>query len=245
MGTYRFWQAASAAKNVTEKSVEQDMQAFACTLALNEYWEHYDWRESLTDLPPFWTAPGVQDYGPPFVAVPSDFMALKRAYFVDLQGGTNNVPWMDELSVVGDLPDTTAQEVPTSICYLPQKLSFRVHPRIPVYWGSPRYLINGYYKKKPTVYLTDNTTVNIITAGNIMNALLPTEDRYFKVWVQGLKWAYLDLAGDPRGQQQFAVFKMALEEMSNAEQLNVKKPPVAPKRSLVGGYAMGGVPYLY
>lgn len=246
--TYRFWQAASAAKNVMERSIEADQQAFACNLALNEYWEAYDWRETLADLPPFWMAPGVQDYGAPFIAVPSDFMALKRAYWLNLMSGTNGVPYRQELSSVGDLPETTDQDIPTSICYFPQTRSFRIHPRCPINWGAPQFMVRGQYKKVPTVTLAGTTTtINQLTASNIMNALLPSDDRYFKVWVEGIKWAYLMLAGDPRAggrslqgntayyTGQYAVFEGALDEMSNAEVLNVKKPPLAPKNSLVGG----------
>lgn len=248
MGTYRFWQAAAAAKNVTEKTVETDMQAMACNLALNEWWEAYNWRETMETLPPFWMAPGVQDYGAPFVAVPSDFMALGRCYFVNLRSGINGIPWRVELSTVGDLPETSEQDMPTSICYLPQISSFRIHPRIPINWGAPQFFVQGQYKKTPTVSLAGSTgVVSQISAGNIMNALLPSHDRYFKVWVEGLKWAYLMLAGDPRAggrnvsgnvvtyTGQYAIFEGAIDEMSYGEQLNLKKPPVAPKNSLVGG----------
>jgi hypothetical protein len=248
-GTLKFWQAASAAKNVVDRSVESDMQAFACNLALNEYWEAYDWRESLATLPPFWMAPSVQDYGPPFVAVPDDFMALKRAYFVNLQSGTNGVPYRVELSSVGDLSLTQEQDLPTSICYLPQNLCFRIHPRMPLNWGAPQFYVDGQYKRKPSVLLTDGTTVHQVTASNIMAAYLPTEDRYFKVWVEGLKWAYMMLAGDPRAggrdirggvptfTGQYGIFEGAIDEMSTAELLNLKKSPVGPKNSLVMGGA--------
>lgn len=235
------------ALNVVGKQVprqyEEDLAAHCCNLANNLIWNKYDWRESIADLLPFYLIPGQQDYGKPFVAVPADFQGLRTANFVQM---SSSPPIFSRMLIVRDLDETYIQQPPSSIAYNKERQAFRLFPRTPVNMGGPDYLVNGTYKKLPT----------LVTASTLASTKLPYEDQYFNVFCQALKWSMLDTfnsesAGNAQivnGQAQYsgqlAKAMTAIEEMATNEGLNLGDPVVAPKDALVGpsvGRLMTGI----
>ena len=249
--SYTFWDAAHAAEALTAKTVEFDLMSIGANMALNVYWPAYSWRESIADLAPWWVNPGKQDHGAPQIVVPADFFGLKKAYWVDLMSGIQGVPYRRELKVLGDLEETWETTVPMSVCYLPARRSFRLLPRVPLSFGCPRYLVEGQYKRRPTVYLLDGSTVNLIRSENVQSALLPSDDMYMQVWITLMQWAFLKLAGNEKaggvGMQQgvkvyfgkYGEAIGALDEMAEAEAMALKAQPISPSEPIWGGRGDG------
>lgn len=234
--TYTFWDAAHAAEALIAKTVEMDHQAIAANMALGLYWPMFSWRESIADLQPFWVSPGKQDYGPPQVVVPTDFWQLKKAYWKDLMSGINGVPWRYELNVLGDLSDYMDTGPVESICYLPSRRCFRVVPRVPLNFGPPRYLIDGQYKRRAQTYLSDGTTViTKVMAGNIQDALLPSDDMYVAVWIKLMQWAFLELSGSKEAMNMRLQAVAAVQDMADRESVALKAAPIAPGEPIWGG----------
>lgn len=253
--TYRFQDAVIAAAEVSPRGMENAKNSMACNLALNKIWEAHDWREAMADLPPFYLRSLVQDYGAPFVDVPADFLGLRKAYLYNLQGSINGLPYQTDMTVVADL--STTMYVPLdqkfSICYFEPKQCFRIHPAPPTGYCAPWWMVDGKYKKRPTVRLSsDGTTINKITSGNIANALLPFDDMYFEVWVLAMQWAYMVLNGDMQragGVQmqgrnkayfgQLGAVMAAVSEMAANEADELGDPVSYPRESLIGSNMYG------
>lgn len=252
----KFSDAVIASAPANSRSNESAIAALACNMALNEVWKKHDWRESLADFPAFYVAPLTQDYGPPAVSVPADFLGIRKATFWDMYcANTGGVGYERQLDVIANLPLTDFIQLPSSICYFPPTRSFRIHPRMPGGYGAPWRMIDGQYKKKPTVTyaqpVTGALTTNRITASQIANIYLPFDDMYLQVWIEALKWAFLVLANDPKagGTQvqngmtshygQFAQMIAMIDDMAKTEAEEIGNQASAPRTPLVGG-AVGG-----
>ena len=189
--TYYYSDAVTALQDIIKRSVEEEKASILCNIATNKIWSRYDWRESLAKLPPFYLIPLMQDYGQPFTVVPSDLLGLREVYWVRT---TATPPAREPVTVFRDLPETHIRSLPHAICVLPAinlpatKPKFRVFPRIPDNIGSTDYMIDGTYKKRPTK----------ITQANMQTSLLPWDDIYFNTFLETLKWACWQLAGDGR-----------------------------------------------
>lgn len=244
--TTRFMEAIIAASQGLAQNLGGDQQAIASNMALNEVWMAYDWRETMGDFPPFYLNPSRQDYGPPVVAVPSDFFGLRRAYFWDLNSGGTQVPYCKELICVGDLPVTSDEQEPVSLCYYDSLRKFRVHPRPPSNYGPPYKIIDGKYKRRVHAALaSDGSLIYKLTAAQLNNALLPLDDMFITVWIEALRWAMMTLLGAPKagGVQiqngvrgfvgQRAILQDAMDRMSDKEARELSAPPMAPQNSLV------------
>lgn len=245
-GSFTFQELVIAASDVSTRALENSLAPVACNMALNEVWRRHDWRESLADFPPFYLVPLVQDYGPPVSGVPTDFLGLRRAYYINLSAG-NEVPYTKELTCPGDLPASADPQEPESLCYYESTRKFRVHPLVPPSYGSPYHLIEGKYKKKPAITIKSDATVTLtkITAQYLNDALIPFNDLYLTMWIEAVKWALMDLAGNPKagGVQlqngveayygQYATMMAAIGQMADTEAGEIGPAPAHPQRSLI------------
>lgn len=203
--SYTFGDVVSMINNVIPKTTEDDKVAHICNLAQNKIWRRYDFKETLSQLPPFSLTPGDQDYSAPAIAVPADFNGLRIAQFVQM---TSIPAFRTDLKIYKDLVYTQVQSLPECICYEPSIQGFRIYPRCPNNIGGPIYKIDGVYKRLP----------DKIFASTVQATLLPFEDQYLSVWVEALRWAGWSLAGDPRAGQ---VVISAGKQMSYSGQLAV------------------------
>lgn len=232
------------AKRYAPVNVIEDFGPQICNMVTQEIWEKYDWREVTKTLPPFSLIPNEQDYGAPFVSVPSDFYGLRKVNYVNLQG---QPPIRIELKVVKDLQLTNVRYMPRSICYNPDTESFRVFPRVPPNVGSPYWMIDGTYKKLPTEITTSNLTND-----------LPIAPMYFQMWLSGFKWAVKYFMDDPSASQvqlqngnkttggRLAEFHAAMDDAAASEGLELGDYYIAPSEPLTyGTFPMSGGPYGY
>lgn len=159
--------------------------AMICNIATNKIWHQYDWRESLAQFPPFYLVPMEQDFGAPTAAVPPDFIGLREVFLVRR---SVTPPYREPIQVKRDIELTHIRGLPSHISYEASLNKFRLFPRVPDSCGATDYQIEGTYKKRPVK----------ITNGIIPSTLLPFDDIYVNTMIQALKWAALDIAGDPR-----------------------------------------------
>ena len=229
--------------NLVQRSVphmtNSDLAPFLCNAATNYIWEAYDWRESLTNFPPFYLIPGAQDHGTPAVVIPSDFLGLRQANLVRL----NSTPsYRQDIPILKDLKLTNIYGLPANLGYVPESSAFRVFPRVPINIGVPDWLIEGVYKRRPTK----------VTADVVHSTLLPFDDMYFMNMVEVFKYVGWQLGGDPRaggiqstnrGKQfvgQYAIAREAVESMAENEGLELGDIAIAPKDPLAITYMNGG-----
>lgn len=240
--TYYIADAMNLVTRHIPRVIEADFAAHLANMAQNVMWMKYDWRETISFLPPFWLLPYEQDYGAPYYAVPTDFLGLREAYLVTVQNAANAPLVRKEIRVVKDVRDTFVADFPQVIGYVPATGKIRVFPRVPTNITSSQWLIEGTYKKKPT---------KILPSG-LQNTLIPWDDIYFQVFVAGLKWAALDAAGDPKAGEvqysdgravltgQLARFHALIDDMAANEGFELGDPAIAPAESLTGVGYFGG-----
>lgn len=231
--TYVYQDLLHLASRTIPRGIEDDAAAALLNLTLNEIWNRWDWREAITELPPFFLVPDTQDYGPPTAAVPSDFAGLRQAWLVQ----TNAAPaYRTPLRINANLDATHVRNLPHALSYEPSVSSFRVFPRTPNNIGAPNYMIDGKYKRNPTK----------VTATTISSTTVPFDDKYLNVWLEGLKWAAWNTVGDPKAGEiqlmpggqwvatgQYAKFLGRVDEMAAREGIELGPTPLAPGEPLV------------
>ena len=229
--TYTYQNALDIARQHYRNSTEQTTGPFALNMAITEMWRAYDWRDSLAPLPPFWLVPGVQDYGFPFVSVPTDFYGLREVYLVNLN--VSPVPVSMRLNVVTNLEQTGAMGVPGTICYRSAESCFRIHPAPNLGMACPQWLINGTYKILAPKVTRDDAA-----------DLIPWDDVYFETFVQFLIWANLFCSGERKAAlEQKAIAMQSLTESAQNDNAQLGDPVVSPTEALTiyGSYgAYGG-----
>jgi hypothetical protein len=225
--SYNFGQIWNIIARSVNRQVEDSSAATICNLAQDLIWNGYDWRESLLQLPPFWLIPNEQDYGPPVYSVPADFLGLRWAWLVNMQ--SSPVSRM-EMSVLHDLSLTHIKALPHAISYEPTTQCFRIFHRAPDNIGSTQYMIDGTYKKRPT----------IITSQNLANTTLPFDDLYLPVWIEAMRWGAFNLAGDPRADKQLEKALGFIDAMADNEGMNLGDYNVHPSEALAWTSNSGG-----
>lgn len=220
---------------------QNNLAPVLCNLATNLIWHAYDWRESISVLPPFYLIPGEQDHRLPPIIVPTNFHGFRKT---DLARYTSGAIAKSPLEPIKDLALTHIQAPPTAISYEKSFEGFRLHPRVPFNIGSPTWFVEGTYKARPTKIT--NTT---------MDSTLPFDDQYLNVWVEALQWAYLKMSNSPsaglaqiNGPQtvfsgQLANAMAAIDVMAANEGLNDSDAQIAPSSPLVPGGL--GIPYSF
>ena len=232
LATYTWNDVLNIAGRKATRSLTDDLAAHLCNITLNWVWDKYDWRESLTTLPPFYVAPLVQDYGAPQLVIPSDFYGLRYANLVRLD---SQPPTRQPLSIIKDLLPTHVRYLPHAICYVSDKKAFRLFPRIPDNCGSPQYMVEGQYKNRPA----------LITAGNLATTFLPFDDVYLEMWIETFKWVQWATDSDPRAGQitmsngnlvttgQAGVMMSMIDWVASREGLELGEPTISPAEPLV------------
>lgn len=241
---YTYDQMLRMSKRYAPANIIEDFGSEICNLVTQTIWNKYDWKEVTKTLPPFALIPNVQDYGAPFVSVPSDFYGLRKVNYVNLQG---QPPIRIQLKVVKDLELTNVRYMPRSICYNPDTQSFRLFPRVPPNVGSPYWMIDGTYKKLPTIITPDTITET-----------LPIVPMYFQMWLSGFKWACKYFMDDPSAYQiqskggeattaaRLAEFHYFMEQAAMSEGLELGDVYIAPSEPLTyGTFPMSGGPFGY
>lgn len=229
--TYTVGEALSIVGGQTGRRLEDSYAAYIANMAQNVIWNKYDWRETISELPPFYLVPQTQEYGAPAVIIPANFLGLRSAFLVSTLGRDRC-----EMKILRDVRRTNAEGLPGVIGYDPAKAKFLVYPRFPAGFGATDWIVNGTYKKRPTK----------ITPSTFQTTLVPWDDLYFNVYVAACKWAALETAGDQRAGQvmeqagnyrmtgQLAVMHEAIDRMASDEGLNLGDPSIAPAEPLVG-----------
>lgn len=229
--TIKYSEILDAIRIHLPRNIGDDHSPRICNLATSEIWKKYDFRETLTTLPPFYLVPNEQDYGAPTVTIPSDFLGLRKVNLVAL---TSIPPVRRELKVIKDLQLTSVRYYPLhAICYNPETNSLRVFPRVPENVGSPDYIIDGSYKKRPTKIV--NSTLETV---------IPLDDIHEKMFIEGMKWAAFEIAGDPRAGEaqvqsgmtsysgQLAKFHREMDLSAQMEGLELGDPAISPSEPL-------------
>jgi hypothetical protein len=244
--TYKVADALNIVSRQLGRQVEDDYATHIANVAMNKIWLAYDWRETIAALPPFYLIAGEQTFGPPSYAVPADFLGLRMAYAARTFNPTDRI----ELTPLADLRLTGAKAFPRNIGYDAATRSFIVFPRVPDGIGSTSWIVDGTYKKKPVK----------ITPEKLQTTVIPWDDLYFDVYVNALKWAAWDAAGDQRAGEiqysggrsvmtgQLGRMHALIDEMAEREGLNNGDPSIAPSSPLVApdGYygifpGLGGI----
>lgn len=220
--TYSIADALSIANRSMSRAIEADHASYISNSALNEIWHAYDWRVSITSLPPFWLIPLVQDYGAPFYAVPLDFFGLRQAYLVQ----TTSSPTVrrNEIKVIKNIRKEYARGLPHDIGYVPESKSLRVYPQIPENIASSAFLIDGTYKK-----LAPQTT-----SQTLQSTPVPWDDIYINIFVSALRWAAADTSDSPTKITKYQEMRAAIDSMANAEGLELGNQVTAPAEGLLG-----------
>lgn len=209
---------SSISKKISRVS-EEDFAALSCNLAIAEIWKRYDWRESLTELPPFWLAPNVQDYGYPFGAVPANFEGLRTAQLIQFTGSPVRIT---PLEVTKFLDKTNIQSFPQSISYNADTSSFRIWPNVPGSYGIPNTLVGGTYKILPPK----------VTPSTYAGTVLPFDDKYFYPMMETLLWKAYELNGSPLEEKAVLKALTSIDEMARDQGLNDGDGSITPSSSL-------------
>lgn len=230
--TYTWADVLSIAMRKSSRNIVDDYGTYIANMTLNWVWDKFDWRESIATLPTFYLVPNEQDYGAPTVVIPSDFYGLRWANLVRID---NVPPYRQPLAIIKDLQTTHIRYLPHAIGYVPEKQAFRLYPRVPDNIGSPVYLVEGVYKKRPT----------LLTASNLVTTLLPFDDIYFQMWIETAKWVLYQSENDPRAgvitssngvinaTGQAATMMDMIEWVASREGLELGDPVIAPAEPLV------------
>lgn len=186
-----------------------------CDEIHSKMWLRWPWAETLAELPPFFLTYMEAYYGPPFQAVPSDFLALWDVWIRTPDGQKYDMKVQRVLEPSRDVG------VPSRIEYNKAKSSFILHPR-PNFWTGQAW-VEGTYKKTPTK----------ITNANLNSYVLPWEDMYFDVFRQGLHWKIAqEIKKERTWTSERAMFIALLDDMAGAEGVNEGPVVVAPENSI-------------
>lgn len=213
----------------TARVIEAEKICAVLNLAQEIIWRAYPWRWTIAELAPFWGIPYEQDYGAPFVAVPSDFLELQFANIVRIN---NWVSTRSPLQIQRGLPKTSYVNRPNSICYVPEKECFRIHPRPPHSFCPPDFLIEGWYKKTPT----------IVTPATYQSTELPSMSHQRHMWQEAITWAYYVVTKDQQNiDKAYQRAMQAIAQTADAEAVALGNPNIHPSEGIVSPSVASGV----
>jgi len=184
--SYTYAEVLNMTNVMKSRNIEEAYKVHILNAAQNQVWRKFDWRWTLATLDPFWLVPRKQDYGAPIVAVPSDWDGLRQARMCWFSPGSE--PQKAPLSVQKDLESTGVLGLPSAISYQADISAFRLHPRPADYCVSPRYFVDGTYKKIPTE----------VTLASYQTTAIPGPVKYLDMWRQAINWAYYSFSQDPK-----------------------------------------------
>ncbi len=226
-GTYTFGDLINSSMSSIPGVAQEKTVDIMCNRANAYVWNRFDWRETITELPPFWLVPDTQDYGAPAVIVPTDFQGIRKAFLQDIESYPERTY---NLAPVRELDPTLVRSFPDAISFDKASNSFRLSRRAPASLTAPRYLVNGTYKILPTK----------MTKLNYQTTLLFTDDQYFDQWMAVMKYIAAPTGNAKMAAKQEA--DMLLHDMAVNEGLNLGDTPIAPAEALaVGTFAGTGL----
>lgn len=177
------------------KSLEPSAQQEAMNMGIAKVWRAWDWKGSVSDLPPFWLVPGLQDYN----NVPTDYLGLREAYLIQPNDG---VPSFEPLKTIHNLGTTDREGCPEAIGFLDKSGYFRLDVTAAGGYCAPNFMVGGTYKRQPAKVLLAN-----------LMTVTPWDDQYFDVVVAGFAWAALLCSGQRQSALEAdAVFRTILFE---------------------------------
>lgn len=199
-----------------------------CNMTQARIWNRFDWRETIEDLPPFWTVPDVQDYGAPAVIVPADFQGLRKAFLVDVAAYPAK-PYI--LKVVRELDLEAFRSLPDAIAFDKGTQCFRLSRRATASMSSPRYMITGTYKKEPTK----------VTKSDYAITPLFSDDQYIQTWIDQMRAVATGFVGGQNRDALLTEAELSLLRMASNEGLNLGETPISPSEGLLSTpYWFGG-----
>lgn len=216
MATYTSTNALTIAKKFVRDAPVGSIDAESCDMVNSIMWTYYPWnwaRAALTAIP---TSDGVQDF-----AIDAGNTNIARILTLRLIRTDTTPDEYHDIDVRDFLPpDLTKASMYNMTCaaYEPISNKIRLERAIDIS-GSATVTINGEYWKDPT---------KIVDAGLGSAVLFP--DRYFCVFVEGVKWQLMQFANDARAGDvqinsrgdaiytgQWGIFMALLEQMARAE----------------------------
>lgn len=212
----------------TAREVEGSRICSILNLAQELIWRSFPWRWTLAEFDPFWIVPGEQDYGSPLIIIPTDFLELQSSTLVHLN---HNTSARYDFQLQKNLTKTHRYGHPKQMQYIPQKNAFRIYPRPPLSMACPYYLIEGWYKKTPT----------ILTPSNYANTTVPSQEFQRQMWLEAISWAYLATAKSPQAPQQLQIARLAINETAQAESTSLGQPNIHPSESIVSDHGLFGL----
>ena len=216
-------EAYQAASIATARQIESLQVCNLLNLAQELIWREYPWRWTLGELDPFWLTALETDYGSPMVVIPTDFLELHSANVVRLN---NTLATRGPLTCMKGIQKQTITGMPNTICYVPEKTCFRIFPRPASGINAPDYLIEGVYKKTPT----------LLTPDNYQTTDLPSQGFQRQMWLMAITWAYYETIKDQKAPQYHDRARQAINETARAEATSLGEPRVHPTEGLVQGY---------
>jgi hypothetical protein len=190
-----------------------------CDEVIGKMWHRYPWRETLEELPPFHLTHDEAYYGPPLLAVPSDFFSIHEAWLVSSSYEQWPLKWQKNVS------PTMATDMPNKIGYDKARGAFVLSPRPSV--SAPDWWVTGTYKKNATK----------LTNATLASYVLPWDDTYYDVFRAGLEWKFREeILRDKDWPLARQSFYAALSEMAMSEGLAEGDTVIIPEFGLeLGG----------
>jgi len=219
-------EAYQAASIATARQVESLQVCNILNLAQELIWREFPWRWTLGELNPFWLTALEMDYGAPMVVIPTDFLELHSANTVWLN---NNLATRRQMTCMKGIQKQTVTGVPNSISYVPEKACFRVSPRPSSGVTAPYMLVEGVYKKTPT----------ILTPDNYQTTDLPSQEFQRHMWLLAITWAYYETIKDQKAPIYHDRARQAINETARAEATSLGEPRVHPTEPLISGNGYG------
>lgn len=191
---------------------------------LNMIWMAYNWRESISEITPFYLIPGRQDYPGDIITIPADMHGLQQVFLTYLGG---NIASKYPLKVIKQIQKTALYGEPRSITYMTQisgnKSGYRVEFRPVQSYGAPYYMIEGTYKKRTPV----------ITA-QTLNTTITFDDMYQGVLFDACLYQAKRLAGAQDAGNFYQYAQASIYAMASSEGLADGESNFAPSEPLVG-----------
>lgn len=191
-----------------------------CNQIQNTIWDKCDWRQTISDMPPFHPILGEQDLMSPLVCPPSDFRGLRKCQAFQI---SSDPPITTDLNVLKDVKETWRMSLPEEICYDMARSCFRIFPRFPRGLDTSDWVIQCTYKRHP-----------IKLTGATINTVIPFDDHYFQTLVDVGHW--LAAKADPRRVREVpalqAQAEFSMEMKATEEGINLGTSPLVPEMPL-------------
>lgn len=220
--TYTFSDAVGMASSDFPKLKLSNYASTMCDEVNSTIWNYADFEWTLGQMQPFHLIPSLQDYIEPFISIPADFVSVHSAELYRIEGTEKR--YLSQILPRRSLEATTREELPTLAAWVPEINAIRLHPRPPQSINSADFVVDNIrYKKQP---------LKVVSA-NLMNTL-DLDDRYFHVFVAGLRYACKRDVGALDTEKAQINFLSMLANMAAREGYEAQEDDIKPFNPLVG-----------